>query len=420
MQNGPWAIANGAAEGAAKVSHAAMSLTRSFSDQFPIPRQASGVASRTTQGDRSVDRPRVRPWSHSDFEADGANGPGAGSGNRTRILSLEGCCTTIVLYPRLVETRWWGKQDSNLRRLTPADLQSAPFATRDIPPLIGAQSREGLSDLGEGLCHGSTTEGCYSDHARRNARPRRLTRRRDAEAEGLEWVWGAHAVRAALANPARVAPERLLLTPERARDFASALAGFSPVVLASAEIARELPDGAVHQGAAVLVRPSPATPLETLASPAEGVLVMLDQLTDPQNVGAIFRSAAAFGGRGLILQERHAPALGGALAKAAAGAVDHIPHARVVNLARALEALADRGWRAIGLAAEAPETLSETLDGAPVVLVLGAEGEGLRRLVREHCDALARIPMTGGLDSLNVASAAAVALYEAARQSRVA
>ncbi|HZZ35532.1 MAG TPA: TrmH family RNA methyltransferase, partial [Caulobacteraceae bacterium] len=117
----------------------------------------------------------------------------------------------------------------------------------------------------------------------------------------------------------------------------------------------------------------------------------------------------------LILQDRHAPRLSGALAKAAAGAVDVLPVARVVNLSRALETLETMGWRAVGLDGAAPEALEAVLDGRPTVLVMGSEGEGLRRLVREHCDALARIPMPGAFESLNVSAAAAVALYEASR-----
>ncbi len=253
---------------------------------------------------------------------------------------------------------------------------------------------------------------------RRNARPERRPRRAPGQPDaGFEWVWGSHAVRAALKNQARGPPERLLLANDRTGEFTSP-AGLAPTLLTSSQIARELPAGAVHQGIAALLRPARPTTLEELAQPAGGVLLMLDQITDPQNVGAIFRSAAAFGARGVVLQERHAPALGGALAKAAAGAVDALPHARVVNLARALDSLADRGWRAVGLAADGAETLSDTLDASPTVLVLGAEGEGLRRLVREHCDAVARIPMSGGFESLNVAAAAAVALYEASTRRR--
>jgi 23S rRNA (guanosine2251-2'-O)-methyltransferase len=117
----------------------------------------------------------------------------------------------------------------------------------------------------------------------------------------------------------------------------------------------------------------------------------------------------------VILQDRHAPSLSGALAKAAAGAIDKVPHAAAVNLSRALERLADLGWRAVGLDGSAEATLEEALDGRPTVLVLGSEGEGIRRLVAEHCDTLAKIPMPGGFESLNVSNAAAVALYEASR-----
>jgi 23S rRNA (guanosine2251-2'-O)-methyltransferase len=158
--------------------------------------------------------------------------------------------------------------------------------------------------------------------------------------------------------------------------------------------------------------------LEDLAEPAHGVILMLDQVTDPQNVGAVFRSAAAFGARGVILQDRNAPGLGGALAKAAAGAVDQVPHARVVNLSRALERLSDLGWRAVGLDGSAEETLDQAIDSRPVVIVLGSEGDGIRRLVAEHCDSLAKINMPGGFESLNVSAAAAIALYEVTRPRR--
>jgi 23S rRNA (guanosine2251-2'-O)-methyltransferase len=155
--------------------------------------------------------------------------------------------------------------------------------------------------------------------------------------------------------------------------------------------------------------------LAELGTPAQGVIVMLDQITDPQNVGAIFRSAAAFGVKGAVLQDRHAPVLSGVLAKTAVGAVDKVPYARVVNLSRALEELAELGWRAVALAGEAESSLEEVLDGGPTVLVLGSEGEGVRRLVAEHCDAMGKIPMPGGFESLNVSAAAAIALYETSR-----
>jgi 23S rRNA (guanosine2251-2'-O)-methyltransferase len=223
-------------------------------------------------------------------------------------------------------------------------------------------------------------------------------------------------VSAALQNPAREADARLVATPDRVRALGANLpATVSLQVVQSAAISEMLPAGAVHQGVALDTPAIEPTALDELAQPAQGILIMLDQVTDPQNVGAVFRTAAALGARGVILQERHAPRLTGVLAKAAAGAIDRIAHARETNLSRALERLERAGWRAVGLDGEAPGPLAEVLDGGPTVLVMGSEGEGLRRLVREHCDALARIPMSTGAESLNVAAAAAIALYEARR-----
>ena len=232
-------------------------------------------------------------------------------------------------------------------------------------------------------------------------------------------IWGRHPVLAALSNPARKGMGRLVATADRAaeieRDGLAPLGHVVEVMDAQA-IDRMLPPGAVHQGLAFKVAPVEGVPLDEIAEPAEGVIVMLDQLTDPQNVGAIFRSALAFGARGIVVQDRHSPALAGALAKAAAGATERLPCARVTNLSRALERLADLGWRAVGLDGASEETLDGVLDTRPTVLVLGSEGDGIRRLVAEHCDVLARIPMPGGFESLNVSNAAAVALYEATRK----
>ena len=238
---------------------------------------------------------------------------------------------------------------------------------------------------------------------------------RASEADARDWVWGVHAVEAALANPARGEVKRLLATPDRARKF-EGRKGLE--IFDANDIARQLPAGAVHQGLALKIDPPEPLSIDEIGAEASGVLVVLDQITDPQNVGAIFRSAAAFGARGVILQDRHAPALSGALAKAAAGAIDKVPHAVAVNLSRALERLSDLGWRAVGLDGAAEMTLDVALDGSPTVLVLGSEGEGIRRLVAEHCDTLAKIPMPGGFESLNVSNAAAVALYEATRVRR--
>jgi len=195
----------------------------------------------------------------------------------------------------------------------------------------------------------------------------------------------------------RPRPQRLLPRRARAADAASS----------EAEAAK---------AAAVAAAPAPVA--KPVAEPAEGIIVMLDQITDPQNVGAIFRSALAFGARGIIVQDRHSPALAGPLAKAAVGATERLLHARVTNLSRALEKLADMGWRAVALDGSTDLTLEAALDDRPTVLVMGSEGDGVRRLVTEHCDVVARIPMPGGFESLNVSNAAAIALYEAARAQR--
>ena len=233
------------------------------------------------------------------------------------------------------------------------------------------------------------------------------------------WLWGVHAVEAAAANPARRLL-RLAATPDRARALGDILAGRGEdagvriETLEPAEISRLLPAGAVHQGLALRAEPLEEVGVDDIAHPAHGVILVLDQVTDPQNVGAILRSAQALGARGVVMQDRRAPALEGAAAKAAAGAVERLPVARVVNLSRALDRLADLGWRAVGLAGDAELALDQALDGGPTVLVLGSEGDGMRRLVAEHCEALARIPMPGAMESLNVSAAAAVALYAAA------
>ena len=254
----------------------------------------------------------------------------------------------------------------------------------------------------------------FSDSA---PRPSRAHGRAGADADNF--VWGRHPVLAALANPARKGMGRLLATADRAAELErdKAANGHTIEVIEAQALDRMLPPGAVHQGLAFKVQPLEGVALEDIAGDG-GIIVMLDQLTDPQNVGAIFRSALAFGAKGIVVQDRHSPALAGALAKASAGATERLPCARVTNLSRALETLADMGWRAVGLDGSAELTLEQALDDRPTVLVMGSEGDGIRRLVAEHCDVLAKIPMPGGFESLNVSNATAVALYEASRKQR--
>ena len=182
-----------------------------------------------------------------------------------------------------------------------------------------------------------------------------------------------------------------------------------------ADLGRLVPSDAPHQGVVVEVEPLEDLWLgDVLAdAPERATLLVLDQVTDPHNVGAILRSAAAFGAIGIVTQDRHAPPEGGALAKAASGALERMRWARVVNLSRALDEIAEAGFWRIGLAGDATTNLEEALGPQKVALVLGAEGPGMRQNVREHCDAIARLPISDAVESLNVSNAAAIALYAA-------
>jgi 23S rRNA (guanosine2251-2'-O)-methyltransferase len=233
------------------------------------------------------------------------------------------------------------------------------------------------------------------------------------------WLYGRHPVLAALANPERRI-ERLLATKDVAERHAQEFTGRNPQILSRDELAQRLPAGAVHQGLAVLAAPLEEPVLEdVLARCGDNALVLaLDQVTDPHNVGAILRTAAAFGAAGVIVTERHAPADTGVLAKAASGALEIAPLLRAVNLARTLEQLKEAGFWLYGLD-ERGDAAIGTLDlKGRVCIVLGAEGEGLRRLTSEKCDRLVTIPTQAALAALNVSNAAAVAAYEWARQAR--
>src|SRR5688572_17926328 len=225
--------------------------------------------------------------------------------------------------------------------------------------------------------------------------------------------WGRHAVAAALDNP-----DRRVLRAWATRE-ASGFMQFPdgvPVTFADvADLGRLVPNDAPHQGVVVEVEALEEAWLGDILSAAgeRSVLLVLDQVTDPHNVGAILRSAAAFGAVGIVTQDRHSPPESGALAKAASGALERVPWVRVVNLARALEQIGEAGFWRIGLAGGADADLKDALGPPRVALVLGAEGPGLRQNSREHCDALARLPISDSMESLNVSNAAAVALYAA-------
>jgi len=237
--------------------------------------------------------------------------------------------------------------------------------------------------------------------------------RQTSKPENRPRLWGRHAVAAALANPERNIV-RISVTREAADDYDIDPA--IPVTFAdAADLGRLVPRDAPHQGIVAEVERLPDIWLgDLLDGAAEGrPLLILDQVTDPHNVGAILRSAAAFNALGLVTQDRHAPPESGALAKAASGALETVPWVRVVNLSRALDEIAEAGFWRVGLTGEAEMTLQEALGPARVALVLGAEGEGMRHNTQAHCDALARLPISDRVESLNVSNAAAIALYAA-------
>jgi 23S rRNA (guanosine2251-2'-O)-methyltransferase len=237
--------------------------------------------------------------------------------------------------------------------------------------------------------------------------------RQATKAENRPRFWGRHAVSAALANPNRKI-HHIYVSRDTAAEYD--IPSDVPVTFAeAADLARHVPKDAPHQGIVAEVERLEDVHLADLLEQAEDgrPLLVLDHVTDPHNVGAILRSAAAFDALGIVTQDRHAPPESGALAKAASGALETVPWVRVVNLSRALEEMAAAGFWRVGLTGEAEMTLGEALGPARVVLVLGAEGEGMRHNVQAHCDALAKLPISERIESLNVSNAAAIALYAA-------
>jgi 23S rRNA (guanosine2251-2'-O)-methyltransferase len=231
---------------------------------------------------------------------------------------------------------------------------------------------------------------------------------------GRPRFWGRHAVTAALANPERVV-RKMWATRE-----ALASLDIPPVIPITyadvADLARLVPADAPHQGLVAEVDPLEDIWLGDLLEQGAGAddrrpLVVLDQVTDPHNVGAILRSAAAFDALGIITPDRHAPPESGTIARSASGALEIVPWVRVVNLARALEEIAEAGFWRVGLTGEATQTFAQAIGEARIALVLGAEGEGMRQNTATHCDELARLPISPKVESLNVSNAAAIALY---------
>ncbi len=249
-----------------------------------------------------------------------------------------------------------------------------------------------------------------SQQRKRIPKHRPAVRRRAGKDNERLAIFGLHAVAAALANPAREILE-LWLTPNAARSLEPDIArrGLPYRQVTPAALLAKLGADTVHQGALVIVRPLPSPTLEALAG--EAPVVVLDQVTDPHNVGAILRSAAAFGAAAVIMTRRNSPPLSGVLAKAASGALEHVPVLPVINLARTLDALREAGRDIIGLDGGAGATLEQHSFTRPSALVFGAEGRGLRRLTRSHCDHLVKITTPGPLASLNVSNAVAVVLH---------
>jgi 23S rRNA (guanosine2251-2'-O)-methyltransferase len=241
-----------------------------------------------------------------------------------------------------------------------------------------------------------------------------------AERGDATWIYGQHAVLAALANPRRQC-RRLIATPATLTMLAAAAeraATARPPIetLDRRELEKLLSPGAVHQGVALLGEPLHEPDLgdflDHLDEGADAHVVVLDQASDPRNVGAVIRSATAFGARAVVVQERHSPEATGALAKAASGALEFLPVIRVTNIARGLETMKQAGFWCLALDASASRTLADIRPARRLAIVIGAEGKGLRRLVQASCDESARIPISRAVESLNVSVAAAIVPYE--------
>jgi 23S rRNA (guanosine2251-2'-O)-methyltransferase len=258
-------------------------------------------------------------------------------------------------------------------------------------------------------------ERAISAKAKRVQKASGLSLRSGPDDDRIIALYGVHPVTEALKNRRRK-PLRLLATENGANRLAEDVPGLSiaPMIVTAKEIETLLTPDAVHQGLYLETEPLPSPDLGKL--PPDALILALDQVTDPHNVGAILRSAAAFGVTALIVTQRHAPAATGVLAKAASGALEHVPVAAVKNLGDTLQSLAKQGATIIGFDSDGEVALEAVQQARPLVLVMGAEGKGLRARTREICNAVARLDMPGAIRSLNVSNAAAVALYAVTRK----
>ena len=254
------------------------------------------------------------------------------------------------------------------------------------------------------------------DPTREPDRPRREPPRRESvpieapRRTGRPLLYGFHAVAEALRNPKRVV-HRVFATPNAAEKLAEMVpdSKVPSTTTPGHDLDRLVGPDTVHQGVVAEVDNLPALDIHDL--PDEGIVLVLDQVTDPHNVGAILRSAAAFGAAAVVVTDRHSPETTGVLAKTASGGLEHVPLIAVGNLAQALTILGEKGYWRVGLDSQGEMPLEDAVARPPVAIVLGAEGKGLRRLTRERCDVLARLDVPGAIKSLNVSNAAAVALY---------
>jgi 23S rRNA (guanosine2251-2'-O)-methyltransferase len=255
-------------------------------------------------------------------------------------------------------------------------------------------------------CNRNRRSSPPSDGSRQAPLVERAGDRREAK---VSRIYGFHSVAAALASPRRELI-RLYATAAAAERLSVAIAarGLETRIMSLEEISARAPREAVHQG--LLLEARPLAPIDVAELPPSGLVLVLDQITDPHNVGAILRTAAAFAVDALVTTERHSPEFSGTLAKSASGGLEHVPICSVTNLARALGEMGDMGYSRIGFDSDAPIRLSDETPSRPLALVLGAEGRGLRRLTRERCDLLVRLDLPGPIKSLNVSNACAIAL----------